>query len=777
MIPLLIAATLAGCATSRAFRRGQDAARLGDWDAAVVHYRQALADDPDRVDVRVALTRATQSAALDHLTRARTLESEGQLAAAAAEYRRVIELEPANQLAAAKATEMDRKLRDEIDATRPKPEIDRLREQVRKEQETAALPLNQRLPRFNFAGATLREVLEFIAEASNVNIIIDPEMQAGELNRPVVLTLQDNTVDEVLRYLSTIYRLFYRTLDQRTILVAVDNARSRLQYEEQSIQTFYLSHSKAIEVGNILTQMLRSAPTAGAGSLPMIIAHEGNNTVTVRAPAGTMQIVEHIVRTNDRPKAEVVIEVTILEVDRARAKEYGLDLSSYAVGVTVSPEVVPSDAAPPPPINADTLAQGIRRSDVYLTVPAAIVRFLEQDTNTRLLAKSNLRGQEAATLTLNLGDEVPVPTTTFGTAAGGGLATIPIAQFDYRPVGINLVVKPDVTYEGEIILELTVESSGLGPNIVVAGQALPSFSARKVQTTLRLRDGESNMLAGLLREEERKTRRGLPGLIRVPFLRELFASNDSRVDTSDIVMLLTPRIVRTHEITADDIRPINAGTSQNMNLGGAGPVFSGLATTGEPVPAMDRTIAGAPSGGVPAPPVAAAPGAPRGALVPPAGAVQRPVADLPAAPEQPARPPAPTTPAEVVITAAPMTVGTLAAVPITIANASRLSQVTISVAYDTTVLRARGVTQGPFMGQGGQQVSMLPRIDEAAGRIEIVLARTGDTAGVSGAGLLASIQFEPIAAGEGSLAVTGAATSPEGQMLPVQFVPGQFRIR
>ena len=794
VVLVLVAAALAGCASGRSYRRGQDAARLGDWDTAVAYYRQALMDDPDRLDVRVALERATQSASLEHLSRARRLESEGQFAAAASEYRRVLDLDATNQLAAAKAAEMDKLLREQIDATRPRPEIDQLREQIRKEQEAALIPLAVQLPAFRFNG-TLRELLELIAGASSVNILIDPTL-AGDstaLNRAVELNLQETTVEGVLRHLSLLYRLFYRTLDQRTILVAKDDVQARQQYEEQEIQTFYLSHSKVTEVGNILNAMLAGQGASPGGSRPTFVAHEGNNTITVRATPGVMRVVERIVRTNDRPKAEVVIEVSILEVDRARAKQHGLDLSQYAVGVTLSPELAPPntastpDAFPsqPPPFNANTISRGISTNDLYLTVPSAMIRFLEGDTNTRLIAKPNLRGQEGATLTLNLGDEIPIPTTTFGSAAGGGLATIPISQFTYRPVGVNMTILPKVTYEGEIVLVLTVESSGRGPGENVAGQQLPSFTSRKVQTTMRLRDGESNMIAGLLREDERRSLRGFPGILRVPVLRDLFSANDHRIETSDIVMLLTPRVVRTHEITADDLRPINVGTSQNTGMGGQGPVFGGLTSTGQAPAPMNRAIPGAPAGGVPTQPAAAAPGAPAGAPVPPPNTVARPVADLPPTPQPAgATPPAPAVPpepvalaAQVSLGAAAMVPGTPTSVPVSISNASRVTQLTISVAYDPALLRARNVSQGGFMGQGGQPVTFLPVIDEAAGRVDIVISRPGDTTGASGSGLLASIQFDPIAMGAGTLAVSGAGTSPEGQTLPLQFVPVQFRIR
>ena len=158
--------------------------------------------------------------------------------------------------------------------------------------------------------------------------------------------------------------------------------------------------------------------------------------------------------------------------------------------------------------------------------------------------------------------------TVFGAAVAGGFASIPQSSFTYRTVGVNLEMTPRVTYEGDIRLELSVESSALGPNISVAGQDVPTFSSRKVTTTLRLREGESNLLAGLLRDDQRKIMTGFPGLMQMPILRSLFGQTNDQISQSDIVMLLTPHIVRTHELTAEDLAPIYIGTQSNIGLSG-----------------------------------------------------------------------------------------------------------------------------------------------------------------------------------------------------------------
>jgi general secretion pathway protein D len=279
--------------------------------------------------------------------------------------------------------------------------------------------------------------------------------------------------------------------------------------------------------------------------------------------------------------------------------------------------------------------------------------------------------------------------------------------------------------------------------------------------------------------------KGFPGIMRLPVLRELFSSNDTRIEQSDIVMLLTPRIVRTQEITADDLRPINVGTSMNMAIGGQGSVFGtqGPINIGQAPAPSNAVIPGAPAAGVPGPPAAAAPGVPTGVPVPPTNTVSRPVEDLPAAPASPAPPLPANVPAEpiaaatIVVASPGMTVGSTSSVPVSITDASRVTELRLSVTYDPRLLRARAATQGQFMAQGGMELVFAPTIDEAAGRVDLIISRTGDATGASGTGLLASIQFDPIREGSGTIEVSGAATSPEGASVPLQFTATPFTIR
>lgn len=849
VIALLAAAVLlSACGTSRTFRRAQEAVRAGDLDGAVALYRRALQDQPDNPEIKIELERTSQRAAFVHLERARALEAEGRIEEAVLEYRRTIELDPSNRPAVTKAAELERLARDRAEANRPRPRIEELREQAKREAQPPLLRPTQRIPLLRFNNASTQDILNFVGSATGINIIYERDFKPA----PFSIQLDDVTLEEALNQVMSANQLWYKVVNDRTILVINDTTQKRQQYEEQVVRTFYVSHADPQEMLQMLNQITR---VQGIPITPVIAVNKSASTITVRATRGVAEIIERIISANDKPRAEITIDVEILEVNRSRAKQYGLNLSQYTIGTIFSPEVAPGGgggtgggtgggSTTVPPFNLNTISQGISTADFYLSVPQAIVRFLASDSRTRLLARPQLRGTEGAKLTLNLGDEIPVPSTVFQPFATGGPGTSPLTSFNYRPVGVNLEMTPRVSYEGDIIVEIVIESSTLGGNIDIGGTSLPTFGSRKVNTKLRLREGESHLLAGLLREEDRRSLRGLPGIMNLPVLRQLLSDNDTSITQTDVVMLLTPRIVRTHELTAQDVAPIYIGSQSNIGLTGP-PQLIAPPAEAEPEPATPPAAAPAtapvpelpgatPRPGVPTPPAAAQPGVPVPPVAAPAGAPQpspvlppgvrmpdgtspRPTpapgtSPLPgtttappaAAPapvqepppvQQPA--PAPPEPAEPAAAAAPAPPAPAAAaqvvvttpgnefrvgggpytVPISITNASRVSTISLSLTFNPAALRVRTIQEGSFLRQGGIPVTFTQQVDAAGGRIDITMTRTGDQTGAAGAGLLAAILFEPVAAGTATLSLSGVAASPAGAPVPLAFVPASLTVR
>jgi type II secretory pathway component GspD/PulD (secretin) len=819
----MVTVLVSGCAAGRAFRRGHDAARAGNWDQAVVEYTKAVQANPDKPEYKIQLERAMQSAAQAHISRARDAEEKDALDIALNEYRRAADLDSTNRLAAAKVTELEKRIRDRIEATRPKPPIDQLREQARAMGQPL-IDLTTRLPSLKFNSASLRDILNFIGTQAGVNITFDQSYQ----DRAYTINLEDVTAEQALQQIMVSNQLFYKVLNPKTILIIPDNAANHAKYDDMVLRVFYLSHADAAEVNQIINSMMRISTM---GVQPVALPNKPANTITVRATAPVMEIIERLIRANDRPRAEVLIDVQIMEVNRRRVKQLGLNLTDHAVGLTFSPEAAPPNTATPPsqppsppPFNLNTISQGISTADFYLTVPAALVRFLAQDSQTKLIAKPQLRGAEGAKLTLNLGDEIPIVQTVFGAPVAGGFASIPQSSFTYRNVGINIEMTPRVTYEGDIRLEMSIESSSLGPSISVGGQDAPSFSSRKVTTTLRLREGESNLLAGLLRDDQRKILTGFPGLMKVPVLRALFGQSDDTIEQSDIVMLLTPRVIRTHELRAEDLAPIYIGTQNNVGIGGPPPLIAPPDAAAAAAAAIDPTAppSGAGAANAPTrpgeqlPPVAAPPGAqtsnpplpaggaprpgiqpapatatPPGGVAPPTPVPTTPPTGVPTDPTVPRDPTAPlpavaggapstVTPAQVIITTAGTEfriAGGPYLAPVAINNAQRVSTMSLTVTFNPQVVRVRNVQEGTFMRQGSTTVSFTPKIDVVAGRVDITIARVGDQLGATGTGLLASLLFDAVAPGSSMIQVSGIAAAPDGMPLPIQFSPITVTVR
>ncbi|HEY0283820.1 MAG TPA: secretin N-terminal domain-containing protein, partial [Vicinamibacterales bacterium] len=546
----LALALLAGCAAGRAFSSGEARAGVGDWDSAVTYFRTAVQADPDKPEYRIALERAMLNASRQHFDNARALEAKDQLDAALLEYRRTIEFDPGNTQALDRVVQLEKVIRDRIEASRPKPPIVQLREQARQVSPAPLLNPASRAPLdYNFKQASLRDILTFIGNATGINVIYDASFN----DRPVTVTLQ-GSIEQVLNTLLSSNGLFYTVLDDRTIVVAQDSAPNRLKYERQVALTIPLSYVDATEIAAMLTAITRT--TTGVTIPPVIIPNKTNNSITVRATEPVVAVIRELVFTNDKPRAEITLDVEILEVSRTRTKELGLNLTQNQIGGVFSPEKVPpaTGTTDTQPFNLNTITQGVSTADFYLTVPQAIVKFLQSDVNTRFLAQTQLRGSEGAALELKVGADEPYLTTSFSPLSAGGANVNPLSSYTFRTVGINVRATPKlITDEGDILLELAMSNDTLGPARLVGGQLAPSFPTRSVTTKLRLRDGESHLLAGLLQDDERRSMTGFPGIMSIPGLKYIFGASDDTIAQTDIVMLLTPRIIRTHEYTARDL--------------------------------------------------------------------------------------------------------------------------------------------------------------------------------------------------------------------------------
>jgi general secretion pathway protein D len=792
----LLVAVGSGCATGRAISRAESAVERGDLDAAAAYYRQALTSRPGDIELRIALERVTRAASAAHVARARELEADDQLAGAIAEYRLAADLDPTNTLAATKALQLERQMRDLAEAALPPDRIETLRLQAAQTSPIPRLDPRTRVPLLRFPNAAIRDILAAISGLTQINITYDQDPGLNSiLSRAFSIDGQDIPLQEALHQVLSTNQLTFKVLNPTTIFVYQDTPQKRLQYDDVYAQTFYLSHADATEIQGLINQMVITA-TAG-GVRPTIAINKGLNAISVKATLPVLEAIDAMIRANDKPRAEVLIKAEILEVNRNTLRRLGIDLSNYALGFTFSPELAPPNTSGtfppsvPPPFNLNTISRGASASDLYVTVPTALIDLLETDTTTKVLAESTLRGREGQQMSLRLGDLVPIPQTTFQSQGAGGAATIPVTQVQYQPVGVNLTFTPRVTFGDEIIIDqLTLANSGLGNFLDVGGQSFPTITERTAISALRLRDGESNLLAGLLREQDRTGRTSLPGITSLPILRWIFGNTERSSDQTDIVMVLTPHIIRSHELTPEDLQPIYVGTGQNFGLQRVPSLISPDAPPPpETLPPAGPVPAPAP-GGVAAPaPGAQTPAAgPQAGELPPAmppaaggataGRAPGVVAIEPVGPgAAPAAPQAGVAQIALAAGAQQQAGGPPFTVPIMVSNVADLATISVTVTYDTTLLRPANITSGTFMQQGGVNPTFVPRVDAAAGRIDLAVVRGGGAAGVSGQGLLAAIQFEPLAAGSAQIAVSAVAATSAGQAIDLRPVPVTVTIR
>jgi general secretion pathway protein D len=560
---LLSAALLAGCATSGAFHAGEKAERRQDYDTAVREYSRAVHENPDSLQYRKSFERARLRASDAHSDAGRRLAIRGLYKEALDEFRLALDLNPGSPT----LTEAIQQTEEQRKAGLLPISIEGLKERTR-ERSLAGLALGPeaRQPMgLSFRNASLREAYLALGKSSGVNFVFDPQFQ----DQTISIDVKDVAFEEALGALASVGHTFHRVLEAHVINVITDTPTKRREFEQQVVKTFFLSNAdlkETIDLVRIVLGARRVAPLQGA------------NALTINDTPDKVAAAERIIDMIDKNRAEVVVQVEILEVNRGRLKDYGIEITSNPAGGTgITGGIFPN------PLGVTTLDENpYKKSNLVLSsLPGVIYRLLQTDSTTRILANPQLRASEGQTAQARFGDQVPVPVTTFSPIASGGVSQQPITSFEYKNVGVNIDLTPRVHHDGEVSLNLKVDISSQGS----AGyQGLPTFNSRTVTSVIRLKDGETSILAGLISDQERTSLTGIPGLANVPFLGRLFARNKSEVTQTDIVMTLTPHVLRRPALTEEDLRSFLVGGSDSSPVVFEPPIVPPFQTPPKPTP-------------------------------------------------------------------------------------------------------------------------------------------------------------------------------------------------
>ena len=546
---VVLGAVAAGCASSGTMGHGRAAEQAQDYDRAVIEYTSVVRSNPGNRDARAALQRVKLRAAQDHTARARRYAGLERYEEAGVEYQLAAELNPTDSAIDAALRDVRQKLRTKVAVSRGgRTELESLIDRARETPSPGMdLPAGVKLPgSLVFGnGATARAVFQTVARFANLSLIFD----AAFRDQPLTIDLRDQTLDNALAALTASTRTFYRVTAPKTITIIPDTPAKRREYEESIVQTFYLSNAdikETIDLLRVVIDIRQISPTTGM------------NAISIKDTPERIAAAAKLIAAIDHARPEVVIDVELLEVDRTKLRDYGLQLASPgSTGISGSIDINRANF---------TLAdlQNLTAADVFLAgIPGIYYRLLKTDTATRTLANPQLRTAEGLAATARFGERVPVPITTFAPIAAGGVNTQPITSYAYENIGVNIDITPRLHHDDAVTLVLkvslsTVSGTGFG--------GLPTFGNREISTTIRLKDGETNMLAGLIRDDERVIRTGVPGLSDIPGVGRIFGNTHREAQQTDIILTLTPHIVRVLDLTEADLRPFRLGRENGASL-------------------------------------------------------------------------------------------------------------------------------------------------------------------------------------------------------------------
>src|SRR6266850_1359571 len=722
----VLAINVAGCATRQAYTRGSKAEAAKDFDTAMTEYKTALDKEPRNLEYRLKYEQARYSAAFQHFEAGRRALEKQDYQTAKTEFTHVLELDPTHALAEQQLAKVNDILTNRS-RNEPEPEIQF--EQLKQDTRTDPTPQSQLAPKnrgpFDTIRMTQDSRMEFetLASLAGINVIFDPDFRGTRIQ------LELNSVDiyEALDILALQTRSFWKPVNKSTILVSPDNQTKRRDYEELVLKTIYMTNSMT---ATELTEAITTLRTLL--NMRYLMSSTAMNAIIIRDTADRVAIAEKIIEDLDKAKPEVLVDAAVMEVDRNTLRQLGI-LPPQGTAVTAGSGTGGSSTSGTSfPLN--NLPSST--ANFSLTIPPVTAQFLATSGNTRLIQNPRVRATDGKLAQIRIGSQIPIASGSFQPAFVGATGT-PVVNFQFVDVGVNLDITPRVLLNREVSMTVMVQVRALAGDRTIAGVTQPVLTNRQVQHEIRLVEGETNILGGIITDTEAVSLNGIPGLKDIPILKYLFAQERKTRDLTEIVIMLTPHIVRMPALTEINMRGLYTGSESFPRLR-TSPLVPGIGTQSAPT----------------AQPPAATPLPPGAPATPPAGAPV-PAAAGPPPPAAAAPAPQPTD-ATVAFAPSPLTLApagqTMLGVTVT---GNNISGADLVFSYDPTSFTIREVREGGFLSRDGQQVAIVQRVETERGTVRISLERPPGTAAISGTGTLAVLVLERGArSGESVMRVT-----------------------
>src|SRR6266478_5561492 len=530
-----------------AYARGVHAESQNQNDTAYEAYKEAYALKPKDPKYIAAYLRSRAAAAAEHMRKGQLLRDNLKLEEALVEFQRAAEIDRSNlgaQEEMSRTATMIKKQAQAGLAATPRPESP-----LSKMMEDVEGPVD--LEPFSDTPLTLRmtttadNVYKTIGKLAGINVLFDLDYKPQRIN----IELDDVPLREALRMVAMQSKTFWRPISTKAIFVAAEGRRK--DFEDNVMTTFYLRNASTPSELQEVVGTLK-----GILDITRIQVNPTHSAITLRGTPDQMVLAQKLVTDLDKPKAEVVIDIAVLQISRQQLRTLGTTVpTTYSI-------------APPSSLTIQSISH-LTSKDFALAIPGASVTALMSDGNTKVLQNPEIRVLDQQKATLKIGDRVPIATGSFqagGGVSGGGISPLVNTQFQYLDVGVNIDITPQIHSNREVTLKMVLEVSSVTGSQNIGGINQPTIGQRRIEHETRLEDGEINLVGGILTDEETHSISGYPWLAKIPLLKYLFGQETKDRRETEIVFAITPHIVRAEEITDENLRLIDIGTSTSVGL-------------------------------------------------------------------------------------------------------------------------------------------------------------------------------------------------------------------
>ena len=736
LLVLAVTLPIAADSAKSLYNKGKDAEARQNYEAAFDFYKQAYEQKPRDLSYRASYQRTRFLAGASHVHRGQLLREAGKLQEALTEFQKAAEIDSSSFIAQQEIRRTQKLINDASSApattTVERPPTG-LQKRVQEAQGPVDLAAISNVPITLKLTEDTKVIYETVGKLAGINVLFDPDYTS----RRIKIELNGVTLQEALEIIALESKTFWRPVTPNTIFVASDNPAKRKEIEQSVIKTFYLANlSQPTELQDVVNALRQILEISRIQPLP------SQGALVVRGTPDQIALAEKLVGDLDKARPEVIVEVAIMQVSRDKTRNLGISPPTSATvalqnnvnnttSTTGTSTTGSTTSGTANQVNLNRLGN-LNATDFTVTIPAATATALFGDSTTKIIQNPQIRAVDGQKASLKIGDRIPIATGSFQPGIGGvGINPLVNTQFQYQDVGVNIDITPKVHAGREVTLKILMDVSSVTGQSNLGGISQPVIGQRKIEHEIRLKEGEVNILGGILEDQDIRSLNGIPGLAQIPILKYFFAQSNVEHKENEIVFALIPHIIRSRDVNDLNEKALEVGTASAIELRRA-------SQAPPPVPASDATPAAA-QAPMPTPPAQPAPQMAAGA-------------------------------ASFVFDPASLTQaqGSTFAVNVLLRGAQNVYSVPLQVSYDPKVLQVVNVSNGGLLSQDGQPVALVHRDDDTTGALQITATRPPGATGISGQGTVVTLTFLAKGSGQSTLAISkGGARDPAMQAVAV----------